>query len=82
MSAIISWKPVKPIKSFSVGAHAPNYFIEVAQKVFRHFPVRLSEKDLPKIEAIISLGEDGGNPWEKVKEAIEAHGEIEIFAEY
>jgi len=84
MSANVYWKQVKPVKGNDLGLAAPQHFMENMEKAFGSREPTLNKNDIPVLKGL-SIGDGGdmgGNPYDKLIEAIKKYGEIELYAEY
>ncbi len=78
MGASVYWRPIKGGKDFGDGISRGSL-----EKVFGPFPLRLSAEHVGGLEVMVRLDVSGRkDEWEQLIEAIDKHGEIEIWAEY
>jgi hypothetical protein len=84
MSANVYWRPVKPTSGHDLGLAAPQHFLENMEKAFGNREPTLGQDSIPILQGL-SIGSGGdmaGNPYDKLIEALEKYGEIELEARY
>lgn len=83
MGANISYRQVKPITGKDLPVGAPSYFIGTMEKAFGNFPCTLTSEDIPILRGMAAtMRDEQQNPYEKLVEAIERMGAVEVYAEY
>lgn len=75
MGASIMWSPVKPGRSLDVGGRSS--FISALE-----LPRRLTESDVGFLRGLGAGNDDFRGACGELIEAIQKHGEIEVYAEY
>jgi len=84
MSANVYWKQVKPVSGHDLGLAAPSRFMSNMREAFGSETPTLDKSCIFLLKGL-SIGDGGdmgGNPYEKLIEAIKKYGEIELWAEY